>query len=73
VGKSTLLHALARFIPSEGGLIAPQRFGFAFQSYAVFPFLTVAGNLSLGIHGLSDAAKVARVDEYLRLVEMEEK
>lgn len=70
VGKSTLLYALARFIPSEGQICSPRHFGIVFQNYAVFPFLTVAGNVGLGLNEVSSEERDEIVHEYLELVEL---
>jgi ABC-type nitrate/sulfonate/bicarbonate transport system ATPase subunit len=54
-GKSTLLHALAGFIEHEGEIHFPADVGIVFQDYAVFPWLTVRGNISFGLR--SDSRK----------------
>ncbi len=48
-GKSTLLYALADFIALEGEVSVPSKFGFVFQNYAVFPWLSVEKNIELGL------------------------
>jgi NitT/TauT family transport system ATP-binding protein len=69
-GKSTLLHALAGFIDKEGEVQIPRELGMVFQNYAVFPWLTVRGNLAFGL-GSKDPkereALVNRVQEMLGL------
>ncbi len=58
-GKSTLLRAIAGLVPAEGSLEVnghdwsrrpPERrsVGFVFQDYALFPHLTVRGNVAFG-------------------------
>jgi molybdate transport system ATP-binding protein len=58
-GKSTLLRAIAGLVPSRGSIVvggkewsglAPERraVGFVFQDYALFPHLTVRGNVAFG-------------------------
>lgn len=66
-GKSTLLHALAGFIPSEGEIQMPRDLGMVFQNYAVFPWLTVRGNLAFG---LRSASAPQRHEAVARLLEM---
>src|SRR6201999_4381451 len=81
-GKTTLLRMLAGFeTPDEGAVrlgaddiagVPPYRrpVNMMFQSYALFPHLTVAGNVAFGLKqdGLPRAAIAARVDEMLGLV-----
>ena len=50
-GKSTLLYALAGFIERHGEVQMPPQLGMVFQDYAVFPWLTVKGNIGFGLHG----------------------
>ena len=87
-GKSTLLRLIAGFeAPSAGEiwlsgekvssvdtLTAPERRGIGIvpQDAALFPHLTVAGNIEFGLKGLGKAEKQARVLELLKLVRMEE-
>lgn len=75
-GKSTLLNLIAGLEPSSGGTIeldgapvtgpGPER-GLVFQSGALFPFLTVAGNVGFGLRLLPLAAEERRrrVEWYL--------
>jgi putrescine transport system ATP-binding protein len=84
-GKTTLLRLLAGFerpdtgrILLEGRDIAatpPHRrpVNMMFQSYALFPHLTVAGNIAFGLRqdGMARSAIAARVDEMLALVRLE--
>jgi iron(III) transport system ATP-binding protein len=87
-GKSTLLRLIAGFeAPSAGEiwlsdkkvssadtLTAPKRRGIGIvpQDAALFPHLTVSGNIEFGLRGLGKAEKQARVLELLKLVRMEE-
>jgi iron(III) transport system ATP-binding protein len=87
-GKSTLLRLIAGFeAPSAGeiwlsdkkvssadALTAPERRGIGIvpQDAALFPHLTVSGNIEFGLRGLDKAKKHARVLELLKLVRMEE-
>ncbi|HJR87254.1 MAG TPA: ABC transporter ATP-binding protein [Acidimicrobiia bacterium] len=85
-GKSTLLRAIAGLeeittgtISFEGrdlaGLPTHLRgFGLMFQTYALFPHLTVAGNVAFGLRmaNLERAAIASRVDEVLQWVGLSE-
>lgn len=76
-GKSTLLRSVAGFIEEFAGEIRigseslkgvpPHRrdFGMVFQNYALFPHLTVAGNVAFGL----EARSVARDEIKTRVVE----
>jgi molybdate transport system ATP-binding protein len=50
---------------SRAVAVSPQRrrVGFLFQEYALFPHLTVAGNVGYGLHALPRAAQAERVRE----------
>jgi len=78
-GKTTLLRVLAGFeMPDAGRVlldgrdiagVPPHRrpVNMMFQSYALFPHLSVAGNIAFGLRqdGLARPAIAARVDEML--------
>jgi putrescine transport system ATP-binding protein len=84
-GKTTLLRLLAGFERADAGRIVlggrdiaatpPHRrpVNMMFQSYALFPHLTVAGNIAFGLRqdGIAKAAIAARVEEMLALVKLE--
>ena len=84
-GKSTLLRMLAGFEqPDEGRIlldgsdiagVPPHRrpVNMMFQSYALFPHLTVAGNVAFGLkqEALSKTEIGARVRDILKLVQLE--
>jgi putrescine transport system ATP-binding protein len=84
-GKTTLLRLLAGFeTPSQGrvliagddmGGVPPYRrpVNMMFQSYALFPHLTVEGNVAFGLRqeGLARGDIAARVAEMLALVKLE--
>jgi putrescine transport system ATP-binding protein len=84
-GKSTLLRIVAGLeAPTEGTVhidgddvtgLPPYRrpVNLMFQSYALFPHLTVAGNIAFGLRqaGMPSAERDARVAEMLALVRME--
>lgn len=59
---------------AAAGLHVPphlRRVGLVFQEYALFPHLTVAGNLAYGLRGLSRDAVRERVEAMLRLLRLE--
>ena len=84
-GKSTLLRAIGGFVRPEAGRITldgvdltampPHRrpVNTMFQSYALFPHMTVAANIGFGLRmrGLTTAAIAARVAEMLELVRLQ--
>src|SRR5436305_14279968 len=85
-GKTTLLRAIAGLDPQDEGWIeiagrdvsrqppAARDFGIVFQSYALFPNLTVAANVGYGLvhRRAARAALDARVAELLALVGLPE-
>jgi iron(III) transport system ATP-binding protein len=85
-GKTTLLRAIAGLDPQDEGRIeiagrdvsrappAERDFGIVFQSYALFPNLTVARNVGYGlVNRRKGAAEIKRrVDELLALVGLPE-
>ncbi len=84
-GKTTLLRLLAGFESPDAGsveidgqdmsAVPPHRrpVNMMFQSYALFPHMTVAGNIGFGLRqaGQTRAAIAARVEEMLQLVQLE--
>ncbi|HEV7682548.1 MAG TPA: ABC transporter ATP-binding protein [Pyrinomonadaceae bacterium] len=66
-GKSTLLNALAGFIKSEGEVQIPAEVGVVFQSYAVFPWLTVRENISFGLHQFNGQQREALIVNHLKM------
>ena len=85
-GKSTTLRLIAGLdLADEGSILidgqdvskvaaVDRRIGMVFQSYALFPHLTVAGNLGLGlrVRGISAAEQQHRVASVLALMQLEE-
>jgi putative spermidine/putrescine transport system ATP-binding protein len=85
-GKTTTLRMIAGFLPVSSGDIlldgnsilgvpAYRRdIGIVFQSYALFPHLSVARNIRFGLEmrRMPEPAAAARVAEMLRLVKLEE-
>lgn len=78
-GKSTLLRIIAGLIPADAGqvlyreqpLYAPARgIGMVFQSFALFPWLTVAQNVALGLEarGVPQAERHRRTQAVLQLI-----
>ncbi|MDB5644528.1 ABC transporter ATP-binding protein [Methylobacterium sp.] len=82
-GKSTLLRLIAGFETPSSGTIRldgrditaepPHRrpVNMMFQSYALFPHMSVAANIAYGLNRLGRAARGERVDELLRLVRLD--
>jgi iron(III) transport system ATP-binding protein len=84
-GKSTLLRLIAGLhAPTSGRILFNERdvtgLGtdkrnavMCFQSYALWPHMTVRQNIAFGleVRGLDGAAREARIEEMLRLVQME--
>ena len=86
-GKTTLLRAIAGFEPvANGSIILADRVasapcwdlppeqrsvGMLFQDLALFPHLTLAGNVAFGLRGWSRAASAERVEELLAVVGLE--
>ena len=82
-GKTTLLRCIAGFEPvtageirlsgaivSRRGLVVPpekRRIGMVFQDYALFPHLSIAGNIAFGLRSLGERERRARVEELAQL------
>lgn len=85
-GKTTLLRAIAGFEDVSQGAISigsvtvsslkrtlpPEKraVGMVFQDFALFPHLTIAGNIGFGIRELARSEQKARIRELLELVGM---
>lgn len=84
-GKTTLLRAIAGLETIDSGTIfidgedstclpaAKRNFGIVFQSYALFPNMTVAGNIMFGLRQKVKAPKkelIARAEEILHMVDL---
>ena len=84
-GKTTTLRMIAGFVAASAGdirldgrsilALPPYRrdLGLVFQSYALFPHLTVARNIAFGLEmrGMASAARAARVQAMLRLTRLD--
>jgi iron(III) transport system ATP-binding protein len=86
-GKTTVLRALAGFLkPTQGtihlagkrladasGSIAPEarNIGMVFQDFALFPHLTVSGNIAFGLGKLPAARRGERVAQMLALTNLQ--
>jgi putative spermidine/putrescine transport system ATP-binding protein len=85
-GKTTALNCIAGLLPLSDGSIwlddrridtlVPERrgFGMIFQNYALFPHMTVRGNVAFGLRmrGVGRQEQDRRVDRALRLVQLSE-
>jgi iron(III) transport system ATP-binding protein len=83
-GKTTVLRCIAGFesaqqgsiringrqVSGAGAAVPPEqrRIGMVFQDYALFPHLTVSGNIAFGLHSAPREARAARVQELAALV-----
>jgi iron(III) transport system ATP-binding protein len=83
-GKTTTLRLIAGFEQPDAGTVRiagrlaadrarsvpPEQrgLGMVFQDYALFPHLTVAGNVAFGLHRLPQRERAGRVNEVLHLV-----
>ena len=72
-GKSTFLHALARFVPFSGDIFMPKNIGMVFQHYAVFPWFTASENIAFGLENETKEKRAQIVNEHLKLAEIEDK
>ena len=82
-GKTTLLRAIGGFVRPDSGRIVlngvdigpmpPHRrpVNTVFQSYALFPHMTVAANIGFGLRRMDRESAAARVAEMLNLVRLE--
>lgn len=73
-GKTTLLNAASRFEqPSSGAIHSTGGIRMVYQKDGLFPWLTVAENIELGLRDVKDeAARARQVDELLSLIQLGE-
>jgi NitT/TauT family transport system ATP-binding protein len=82
-GKSTILRAIAGLNATESGVISvdgttvdgpPEHIGFMFQRDTLLPWLTVRGNIEVGLElaGVASAQRPSRVAELLALLRLSE-
>jgi len=85
-GKTTLLRMIAGFNSIEGGTISfnervinqvepgKRNIGMVFQNYAIFPHLTVKGNIAFGLENrkIPKEQIAAKVDDILKVVQIEQ-
>jgi len=85
-GKTTILRLVAgletprrgtirvgdRVVSGDGVFVAPEKrdVGLLFQDYALFPHLTVAGNIAFGLRGRPAEAQERRIEELLQLTRL---
>ena len=72
-GKTTFLHALARFVEFSGDISVPKNVGMVFQHYAVFPWFTASENIAFGLENETKEKRAQIVSEHLELAELEDK
>ncbi len=73
-GKTTLLNVLSGAIaPSSGTVTAQGILRTVYQQDGLFPWLTVQGNIEMGLRGIADPAEKAReVTELLSMIRLDE-
>jgi NitT/TauT family transport system ATP-binding protein len=82
-GKSTILRAIAGLNAAESGIISvdgkkvdgpPEHIGFMFQRDTLLPWLTVRGNIEVGLElaGVPSAKRAARISDLLTLLRLSE-
>lgn len=83
-GKSTLLKTINRLVEPDGGRIAiggeevqvatphllRRRIGYVFQTIGLFPHMTVAENVAIGLRIAGERDNAARVAELLALIDL---
>ncbi len=73
-GKTTLLNAASQFdSPDEGAIDVRGQIRMVHQKDGLFPWLTVAGNIELGVRETKDKdARLLQVNELISLIKLED-
>jgi len=71
-GKSSLLHALADFIPKTGDVTLPKNLGIVFQQHALFPWFTARKNIELALHATVVKRRTLLLDELTQRVGLDQ-
>ncbi len=71
-GKSSLLNAIADFIPYTGKIERQGKMGFCFQNNSLFPFMTIQQNIAFGLGELSRKEKEIRIAYILEMIGLPE-
>src|SRR3989442_4350708 len=72
--RGRIRFASEMWVDADAGVMAPPQargVGYLFQDYALFPHLTVAGNITYAIHDLDRVERHVRLAEMLRLLRLE--
>src|SRR5436309_1509010 len=73
-GRGRVRCASETWVGTDAGVMAPPEargVGYLLQDYALFPHLTVAGNITYAIHDLDSRERRVRLDEMIRLLRLE--
>ena len=70
--KRGTVHVGDRLVTGDGAFVPPEQrdVGLLFQDYALFPHLTIAGNIAFGLRKLPEREQAARVGEMLELTHL---
>lgn len=69
-GKSTFLNAVAALIPFGGAIQVSGSIGYVFQSYALFPWMTVEQNIRFALQCVAEESKRQRSKELLERIDL---
>jgi len=72
IPKRGTVHVADRLVTGDGVFVPPERrdVGLLFQDFALFPHLTIAGNIAFGLKKLPEREQAARVGEMLELTHL---